>query len=271
MKRLKLKKWVKITLPILFFCVFAFSAYKLILYIIDTNKIKETTEEIKTVDPSTVEGTDNSELVNPPSDKDNDYWNFINTPYIDVDFEELLSKNSDTVAWLKVENTNINYPIVQTKDNNYYLKKAFDKSYNGAGWLFMDYRNDSKNFGTNTIIYGHSMLNTTMFGTLLKTKKASWYENKDNWVIKLSTPNEYTLWQVFSIYSTEAENYYIKTEFNGEKSIEEFLDTILTRSIYNFNTDLISSDKILTLSTCTSTGEDGRYVLHAKLIKREIK
>lgn len=271
LKKFKLKKWVKITILILLLLIFAFSVYKIVIYIIDSKKIGDINEEILELPSAEIEGTENAEIINPPKEETSDYWTFIKTPYIDVNFDELLKKNKDTVAWIKINNTNVNYPIVQSSDNTKYLKKAFDGTYNKAGWLFMDYRNNSKDFGVNTIIYGHSMKNTTMFGTLLKAKEASWYKNKDNWVIKVSTPEYYTLWQIFSLYTVDPENYYITTNFNNETQINKFINTITSRSIYNFNAEVNKDDKILTLSTCSSSSGKNRFVVHAKLIKRETR
>ena len=104
---------------------------------------------------------------------------------LEVDFNELLSKNSDTVGWIEVKGTNINYPIVQTTNNEYYLNHAFDKTKNDAGWVFMDYRNDAKNFDQNTIIYAHSRYNQTMFGSLKNILSSSWYNNKNNHIIRM--------------------------------------------------------------------------------------
>ena len=182
---------------------------------------------------------------------------------------ELKEKNSDTVGWINVNNTNINYPFVQTKDNSYYLNHSFDKKYNEAGWVFLDYRNNNDLNNKNTILYAHSRLDKTMFGSLSKVLKSSWYNNKDNHIIRLSTDTENTLWQIFSVYKIPEESYYITTNFNNNEEYNKFLNTIKQRSIHNFNTNLDTNDKILTLSTCYSDTE--RTVVHAKLIKRSPK
>ena len=94
----------------------------------------------------------NTEIINQNEvDEFDPYWDYIKMNLINVDFNELLSKNKDSVGWIQVNGTNINYPIVQTSDNDYYLTHAFDKSWNSAGWVFMDYRNDSETFDKNTI------------------------------------------------------------------------------------------------------------------------
>ena len=189
---------------------------------------------------------------------------------MDVNFDSLLQTNPDTVAWIKVEGTKINYPVVQSTDNDYYLHHDYRKNDNMAGWIFGDYRDDFTNFKYNTIIYGHNMNNKTMFGSLPDAVlSSSWQNNPDNHLIKLSTPTSNSIWKVFSVYTIEPEVYYLKIPASAE-SHQEFITTIKNRSIYNFNTDVTVNDKILTLSTCDNLGTK-RVAVHAKLIKIETK
>ena len=183
--------------------------------------------------------------------------------------EKLQLENSDIIGWIEIENTNINYPVVQTSNNEDYLHKAFDGSKNEAGWIFADYRNNMQNFDKNTIIYGHSRLNKTMFGSLFNVLNENWYKNKYNQVILFSTPTENTMWQTFSVYKIDLENYYLQTNFTNDKEYVNFLTTLKDRSKYAFNVNLDATDKIITLSTCSDVAGTGRIVLHAKLIKRE--
>ena len=108
-----------------------------------------------------------------------------------------------------------------------------------------------------------------MFGSLSKVLKHDWYTNKDNHIIRISTEQENSLWQIFSIYKIKEESYYITTKFQKDIDYQKFLDTIKSRSIYNFDTSLTTTDKVLTLSTCYSDTE--RTVVHAKLIKKTPK
>lgn len=240
----------------------------------ETEKIVEEITEITSV--TEVIDNENTELVNPPdednnSNTKNDYWDFIKLPLMNVDFTELIKSNKDTVGWINVNNTNINYPVVQTKNNEDYLDKAFDGTKNQAGWIFADYRNNMKDFDKNTIVYGHSRLNSTMFGTLLNVLNKSWYTNKYNHIIKFSTPTENTMWQVFSVYKINIETYYLTTYFSSDAEYIKFLNTLKSRSKYSFNVELNESDKIITLSTCSDAAGTGRVVLHAKLIKKEVR
>ena len=113
-------------------------------WIYNNNKSEKIAEEITKITPiEEVKDNNNTELINPPEvNSQNDYWDFVKLPLINVDFSELLKRNSDTVGWINVNNTNINYPVVQTNNNDDYLHKAFDGSKNQAGWIFADYRND---------------------------------------------------------------------------------------------------------------------------------
>ena len=254
-----------------FLIVLIISGFQIYNWLNDNNETKNLQDDI-------VEGTkikekkdnENTEQVNPPEDVSDDYWDYMKMNLLEVNFNELLQKNSDTVGWIKVNGTNINYPIVQTTNNDYYLNHAFDKSRNDAGWVFMDYRNNAVNFDQNTILYAHSRYNGTMFGSLKNILNSSWYNNKNNYIIKLSTPTENTMWQVFSVYSIEKESYYITTSFQSDETYSEFLTTMKNRSEVNFSATVNTQDKILTLSTCKDNFGH-RIVMHAKLIKREIR
>lgn len=271
-KKRRFRKWVLI-LIFMFSCVLFFgSAFLLARWYFDNKKIDDIEDSISTI--STVKEKDDNEhteLINPPSNMpDDDYFKYIKMSLLEVDFQELLRKNSDTVGFINVKGTNINYPIVQTTDNKYYLTHAFDKSANDAGWVFMDYRNDPVNFNQNTIIYAHSRYNQTMFGSLKNILKSSWYTNKDNHIIRLSTPTENTMWQVFSVYTIAKESYYITPSFASEEEYGVFLNTLKNRGEVNFSGLVNTNDKILTLSTCKDNFGN-RVVMHAKLIKKEIR
>lgn len=262
---------VLVGLFILFLVIFIASGFKVVNWFKDnkdTDKNINQIEEIAEVE-EIIDNEENTELINEPDDMESDYWYYINFPLIQVDFNELINKNADTVAWIQVNNTNINYPVVQTSDNDYYLDHSYDKAVNEAGWVFMDYRNNSDLTSKNTIIYAHSRLNKTMFGSLSKVLKSEWYQNKDNHIIKISTPTENSLWQIFSVYKIESESYYITTDFQNDNAYKDFLMTLKNRSKYDFDVTLSESDSILTLSTCYSDTE--RTVVHAKKIKKSLR
>ena len=271
---MKKTKWIVLKIiSFILVIIICFSGYKIIMWFLDNrhnaelaNELVNTAqvaeladEELNVVEEEVAEET-----------KSNDYWNYMKMNMLNVDLSELKAKNSDTVAWIKVNGTNINYPVVQAKDNEYYLTHSFDKSSNDAGWVFMDYRNSSDgNFDRNTILYAHARLDKTMFGTLRDIMDSDWYNNSDNYVVKMAVGNKTTLWQVFSIYVVPSTSDYLRTQFTSDTDYTDFLKMIKGRSEKNFNCEVDSKSKILTLSTCKSG--DRRVVLHAKLIKSGTK
>ncbi len=272
-KKIKLK-WKNIILILIFLILFItlnISIYNIIKWKLDSNK---TNEEINTIQENTnieeVKDNKGTEIIKQAEKipKENPYWDYIKMNMIDVNFDNLKKINSDVVGWIKVNGTNINYPFVQSKDNKYYLTHSFNKSYNNAGWVFLDYRNNNIN-NRNTIIYAHGRTDKTMFGTLRKVLNNGWINNANNYVIKISTEKENSLWQIFSIYHIPTTNDYLQTEFKDEREYQRFLNILKNRSNHNFNTSITSNDTILTLSTCYNDSE--KMVVHAKLIKKQKK
>lgn len=178
-----------------------------------------------------------------------------------IDFLKLKKTNDDTIAWLIVEGTSINYPIVQAKDNDYYLNHSYDKARSVGGWTFMDYRNDKMN-DKNTIFYGHNLLNNTSFGSM---KKLFNNTKTDIKILVLTDEGKTYTYQVFSGYIINPETYYLQDSFYGEDDYQEFLNTITSRNILSVNVPVTVNDSIITLSTCTDDNK-GRRVIHAKLI-----
>ena len=179
-------------------------------------------------------------------------------------FDELNKINSDTIGWLKVDGIDINMPIVQTDNNNYYLRHSFDKTNNLSGWAFADYRNKFDGLDKNIVIYGHNRRDNIIFSSLTNILKSEWYSNQENkYITFINEKGEQINYEIFSIYQIEAEDYYIKTHFSSDDEYKEFLQTLKKRSIKNYNIELNEKSQILTLSTC---GKDSKYrvVLHAQ-------
>lgn len=185
--------------------------------------------------------------------------------YENINFSALKEVNEDTIGYLKVNGTEVAYPVVQAKDNDFYLNHSFDKTSNSAGWIFADYRNTVDGTDKNVIIYGHNRRDGSMFYTLKNILNKEWYEKEENLKVKFITEAENSIFQVFSVYQIEAEEYYTKTNFKNNEEYETFLNTLLKRSVNNFNIELTAEDKILTLSTCANNNKY-RVVLHAKKV-----
>lgn len=250
---------------------FIYSLVNVIKWKNDNDNLLDEVDQInEVVEVNEIEDSENTELVPQEEEipKFNPYWDYIKMNLIDVDFTDLKNTNSETVGWLQVLGTNINYPFVQGSDNDYYLNHSINKKKNQAGWAFMDYRNNPNDYDKNTIIYGHSLKSGAIFGSLINILSSNWKKNTDNHVVKISTETENTLWQVFSIYTIPDTIDYLTIDFDSDTEYSDFLNMISSRSVYNFNTSVSTNDKIITLSSCYRTG-DKKLVLHAKLIKRE--
>ena len=240
-------KNVILTLLIIFFiAVIIFSGIQLIKWYLGNKANNDIIEEIK--ESNIISYNENDENVS------------------EVDFEKLKNINSDAVGYIEVPNTNISYPVVQAKNNDYYLTYNFKKEYNSAGWIFMDYRNDLDGNDKNIIIYGHNRRDGSMFGSLKNILSPDWYNNESNKYVTFIIEQGNLKYEVFSIYQIEREDYYIQTTFSDNEDYESFIRTITNRSIKNYNVNVSSEDSILTLSTCANDNKY-RVVLHAKLVK----
>ena len=210
----------------------------------------ETPEDTETIDTNNSSTNNNSNT---------------NTSILSEDYQKLLSINDETVGWLKVNNTRVDYPVVKTSNNDFYLNHGFYKQQNFNGWIFMDYRNNPEILDQNTLIYGHNLKNGMMFGTLQNAKNSSWYNNPDNLVITFNTKTRQMKWQIFSIYVINVTNDYLYANFEYDSQFKEFVDKLKSRSIKDFGVEVNGYDKILTLTTCQNNSKQ-RLVIHAKLI-----
>ena len=173
--------------------------------------------------------------------------------------------NPETVGWVTVPNTNIDYPVVQSTDNQYYLSHNIYRKEDKNGWVFMDFRNDVVNLSDNLILYAHNRYyNGIMFGNLQNMMRYNWYSKPDNQIITVKTLYEELHYKIFSMYKIETTVDYLQVLFPDKETKMKMFNMIKDRSIYNFGVDLDEDDKILTLSTCAD--EYNKYVVHAVLL-----
>ena len=174
---------------------------------------------------------------------------------------DLIKKNPDTVGYLKVPNTIIEYPVVKTDNNKFYLKHDFYKKSNVYGWIFADFKNEFPILSQNTIIYGHNTSIGIMFGDLINLLNKEWYENEENKYIYFSTTEQNYKFQIFSVYKINTTNDYLDIDYD-----ENFIEMIKNRSFMDFNVE-INDEKIITLSTCyNSSSSNVKLVIHAKMV-----
>ncbi|MEG1278592.1 MAG: class B sortase [Cellulosilyticaceae bacterium] len=177
--------------------------------------------------------------------------------------ESLKTQNPDAIGWIDIPETAIQYPLMQTIDNDYYLQHTFDKEENSAGSIYMDYRNDPLFTDQNTVIYGHDMKNGSMFHNLRYMRKQEYVQKHPS--IFVTVADEILEYEIFSVYPTEAAYDYRTPNYKEITQYEEFLSRIKKRSIIDTAIVPDKEDKILTLSTCAYDFEDGRLAVHARL------
>lgn len=175
-----------------------------------------------------------------------------------IDFTKLEEINTDIFAWIKIEGTNINYPILQGKTDEYYLERNIYKKYNGNGSIFVDSSTQRDFSDDNTVIYGHNIKNGRMFADLNKIYKGELGKEIEVEIINKETQNSY---KVFSACKMILDRATIKKNFKEEEK-EKYIKKFVEKSAQPFEADIDTSKGILTLVTCDSTGKQ-RIVVHA--------
>ena len=249
-----MKKVIKIILLAICLCVFIFSAYNIYKYLSEENANKKLNNELM-----------EKAIIETPNDNNDNAQENENILPISVDFSVLKQENEDIVGWLYLEDSPINYPVVQSYDNDYYLRRLVNGEYNIAGSLFMDYRNDSNLEDNNTIIYGHNMKNNTMFGSLQEYKNQNYYDNHK--VMYYFTPEKNYIIELFTGYTISVESDIYDLSIIDSSKLEE----LISKSDFESNTKVTEEDKIITLSTCAYEYDGARYVVMGVLKEIEKK
>ena len=166
---------------IFFIILFVFSGFKIIMWFLNNRENKKIAEEISQAITINEENVEEKEKYK-------------------VDFQTLKEKNSDTVGFLKVNGTNIEYTVVKGTNNSYYLKHNFNKESNSAGWIFADYKNKVDGTDKNLVIYGHNMRDDSMFGSLKNILNDDWHNEEENKYVTFITENDNSIYEVFSVY-----------------------------------------------------------------------
>lgn len=231
--------------------VFSFSLYKVSDKYISYKKADDIYLELQEIKDDLIEGNGESK----DEDNENNGERILDLSYI----------NENYCGWITIENTNIDYPILQGENNEYYLHKDINNEYLSSGSIFLDYRNNCFS-DKNTIIYGHNMKNSTMFSQLGYFKEENFFD-KNKYIEIISPQGETLRYEIFSVYTTNTNDNYLKTSFYSEEDYKEFLDGICNKSLFPSSTEVLVEDKIITLSTCSYEYEDARTVVHGKLIR----
>lgn len=187
--------------------------------------------------------------------------------------EELQKENSDIVAYIQIEGTNINYPVLQTTDNDYYVKHNYKKEYSELGAIFLDKDSKLNEPTTNYLIYGHRSKNGLMFEDLVNYKKEEFY--KQHPIIKFTTPTEDSEYEIIAVflsriyYKSEKNvfRYYYFINAENEEEYNEYITNSKKASLYDTGKTAEYGEQLLTLSTCEYSQEDGRLAVVAKKVK----
>lgn len=188
------------------------------------------------------------------------------------EYKMLYNKNRSLIGWLKIDDTNIDYPVMQTANNEYYLDHNFNQEYDKNGSLFMDAACDVVHRNTNLIIYGHHMKSGKMFGNLNNYSSKDYCEKHST--IRFDTIYEKGLYQVMYVFRSRIYNedevvfkYYQFFDAASEKEFESNMQEMAALSLYDTGVRAAFGDELLTLSTCDSSEPDGRFVVVAKRIQ----
>lgn len=186
--------------------------------------------------------------------------------------KELQKENPDIIGWLEIENTEINYPVLQDEDNEFYMTHNYKKEYTRDGSLFLDKDYNWDLPSTNLLIYGHNNQNNTMFHNLLDYQEESFY--KEHPTIKFTTDKEDAKYEIIAVffsrvyYKSEKDvfRYYYFINAENEQEFYDFVNNSKKASIYDTGKTAEYGDQLITLSTCSYHTEDGRFAVVARKI-----
>lgn len=221
--------------------IFLFSAYKIGDYMLEkyrSDRLLDDAAQFVTVEESNKEDHDPER--------------------IEVDFDKLREQNEDVVAWIYCADTNLNYPVVQAEDNDYYLHRLLDGSWNNNGTIFMDYRNQADFSDGNTLIYGHHMRSGAMFGGLVKYQKQEFYDKHPH--LYVMTPEKNYRLDLLAGCVVENTSDIYSTQISTDQ-----LNDCMSHSTFATKAEY-QGGHIVTLSTCSYEFEDARYVVLGELI-----
>ena len=258
----KVIKSVRLLLSLFLVATFLYSAYKLLDYYVDTQKNTNLNEKM-------IEQSVSSITTSVPNNKDSESEIVeageteppvpVETSPISVDFDTLKEANDDVIGWLYCEDTPINYPVLQSDDNSYYLRRLVNGEWNIAGSLFMDYRNNLSNNDWNTVIYGHNMKNDSMFGTLPEYRNQDYYEQHP--VMYFLTPEADYKIELIAGFVTPSDSALYDV-YLSESDRTSLYDELFKLSDFQSNEYFFEKDvQLLTVSTCSYEYETARYVV----------
>ena len=262
-----MRKNKKVVLDVLYVflkIIFIISLLYIIIYIFQIAKTKNDLNLIQKImiRKDTYEENNLNRTNNTNYENNNEYYKIKN-------FKEIQKINSDIIAWIEIKNSKINYPVLKSQNNDFYLKKNYNKEYDCNGSIFMDYRCNLDKLNSNLIIYGHNNGNGLMFDELLKYNNKEFYNTHRE--IELITNNNVETYEIISVFKSRVFNeneknvfrYYNYIEFKDEKDFFTYINNVKLQSLYDINYEVNEESKLITLSTCEYSNKNGRFVIVA--------
>ena len=255
-------KKIKNILYILFIIIFLISIFYIINYFINVEKSKKNIEEIRQImNGNTLNNNEETKkLIEEQAETTN---------YKIENLKKIQEENSEIIAWINIEGTEINYPILQSDNNEYYLTKNYKKQYDANGSIFLDCRYDLEKPSDNFLIYGHNNNNGLMFDNLLAYEDKNYYENHPT--INLTTIEEDAVYKIISVFKSEVYEksednkfvYYNYIDFENDEQYYSYIENCIKNSLYKIEDNINYKEKLLTLSTCEYSKKNGRFVVVA--------
>ena len=256
-----MKNKIRIVLCCIFLSIAVYAGYNIIKIQSEYKKGADTYKEIDkyTIEQTVARSSDNTEETVEATEEEK--------PYPKVDFAGLKAVNGDVIGWIYVPDTEINYPIVHTTDNEYYLDHMVDRTENPAGAIFLDTRNPSDLSDLHSIIYGHHMKNGSMFAALKGYKKQNFFdEHKNGYLI---TEDAVYRIDFFAGHVANVEENAWQLDFSDGTEFDNWIKSLKEVSAFKSDVNPEYGDKVFTLSTCSYEFDDARFVLSGKLTKIE--
>jgi len=182
-----------------------------------------------------------------------------------IDFESLSKINPDIVGWIGFEGLEIDYPVVQTKDNEFYLNHLFSLEKNKLGAIFVDYRNKSDFSDRNTIIYGHNMKNGSMFSSLTNYKSQEYYDANPD-ILFVTKDKKYRV-DFFAGLVVDGSYESVRYDFSDEDDFNQYINSLKDMSTFKSIVNVEAEDRIVSLVTCSYEYNNARYALYGKLVE----
>lgn len=260
-KKYYIKEAVRKIIMLAALCVFTYSSYELTNIYLDYKDSDDDYENMeKMFEVPDISGDSQTTDI-----KGNKINNTNDEAVWKYDYQALAEMNSDAVGWIKQDNI-ISYPILKGTDNTYYLSHNAAHRESKSGSIFVDYRVKDGMEDKNCIIYGHDMLNNSMFGTLIKYASKSYFKEHPTFDVYIKDKGY--RYYVFATYETDEIGDTYTYNFSSDEEFQRYIDLCISKRAYDTGiSDVKATDKIITLSTCTRGDQSKRFIV--QMVRKE--